>query len=88
MWVPGISWSRWYLLPCIFQGCLALQAELGESRPRVGPRAPGGLRGESHAQAGAGELAAVWQQGLANLLMLVTMRFDGEQEFVLQSCRF
>lgn len=35
-----------------------------------------------------GELAAVWQQGSANPLMLVTMRFDGEQEFVLQSCRF
>lgn len=27
-------------------------------------------------------------QGQDNPLMLVTMRFDGEQEFVLQSCRF
>lgn len=34
------------------------------------------------------ELAAVQQQGPANPLMLVTMRFDGEQEFVLQSHRF
>lgn len=30
----------------------------------------------------------VQQQGPANPLMLVTMRFDGEQEFVLQSHRF
>lgn len=30
----------------------------------------------------------VQRQGQANPLMLVTMRFDGEQEFVLQSLRF
>lgn len=34
------------------------------------------------------ELAVVRRQGRANPLMLVTMRFDGEQEFVLQSRRF
>lgn len=85
--VPGVSWSRSYLLPFIFQGRSALRAELGESRPRTGPssrRDPRGLRGTSHAQ----ELAAVWRQGPANPLMLVTMRFGGEQEFVPQSHRF
>lgn len=85
--VPGVSWSRLYLLPFIFQGRSAFRAELGESRPPTGPsswRARHGLWGRSHAW----ELAVVRRQGLANPLMLVTMRFDGEQEFVPQSCRF
>lgn len=85
--VPGVSWSRSYLLPFIFQGRSALRAELGESRPRMGPcswQDPRGLRGRSHAR----ELAVVRRQGPANPLMLVTMRFDGEQEFLPQRHRF
>lgn len=85
--VPGVSWNRSYLLPFIFQGCSAPWAELGESGPGLGPcsrRAPHGQRGMGHAQ----ELVVVQGQGQDNPLMLVTMRFDGEQEFVLQSCRF
>lgn len=47
-------------------------------------RAPRGQRGTSHAQ----ELLVAQRQGQANPLMLVTRRFDGEQEFVPQSRRF
>lgn len=85
--VPGVSWNRWYLLPFIFQGRSAPWAELGKSHPWMGlcsRRAPRGQRGTSHAQ----ELLVAQRQGQANPLMRVTMRFDGEQEFVLQSCRF